>query len=411
LSFSLYVDRLLNSNSEVSEGASLTMSRGRIASIKIGRVPKNEDIVVRKGTLAPALINSHDHLKYTWPAHIGQPPYEDSLEWLPSLYTVAQREFLNRINLSDLYWLGTYKCILSAVATVANHCKRLSGEFLRQFPIRILDQFAREIFVRFDDRAHQMGRGPKEEIELASRRKLPFVVHIAEGLNHGTECEIDLLEGLGGLSDRAVLVHALNLSDQDIGKIRLANASVVWCPVSNRFLFERTARVPDFLNAGINVALGTDSTCTGSEGLLDEMRAATEELHKMSMAKAEEKVFGFVTANAARAFGKSAEIGQITSGASADFLLFETGENDPTIGLLNLRPGDILLLTCAGKWLVGENQFTAKLPCASPSQTEVAIGGLKRDIAGKPLEVLRRVTTASGHDFEFFPLGRTVHEL
>ena len=409
MTFSLYVDRLINPGSETAEGVSVEISGGRISVVKCGRLPSDEDIQILDGVLAPALINSHDHLKYTWPEHIGEPPYDDSLEWLPSLYAAADSLFLNVLTLEELYWLGTYKSILSGATTVANHCRRLNPYFFTRFPIRILHNFAREIFIRFDHRAHQLGLGPEAEVRLARQANLPFVVHIAEGLNHGTECEIELLDRLGGLFDRSVLVHALNLSKHDIEKIRVTEASVVWCPVSNKFLFGKTAPVHELLRRGINVALGTDSTCTGSKDLLEEMKAAVGELgNSMSLQAAARQVFDFVTINAAHAFRESANIGEIKVGASADLLIFGTSNVDPVVGLMDLRPKDILLLTFSGRWLLGESQYTTKLDCAHDVGSEVLVEGVSKAIVGEPVELLKRVTRLSGREAEFFPLGRVL---
>lgn len=411
MTVSLYFDRLINPSSETAEGVSVEISRGRISALKAGRLPSGEDIQFPDGILAPALINSHDHLKYTWPERIGEPPYDDSLEWLPSLYASAEKTFLSCLSLEELYWLGTYKSILGGVTTVANHCRRLDRDFLSQFPIRILHEFAREIFVRFDNRAHQMGLGAEAEVGLARQKNIPFVVHIAEGLNHGTECELELLERLGGVFDRSVLVHAVNLSKQDIEKISLAGASVVWCPVSNNFLFGKTAPVHDLLLKGVNVALGTDSTCTGSENLLDEMKAAVGDLvNTMSVGTAARTVFSFVTINGARAFKKSDSIGEVKVGASADLLVFKSRNDDPVVGLIDLRPKDILLLTYSGKWLLGEYQYTPKLACASPFESDVVMDEIPKKIVGRPMELLRRVAHKSGREVSFFPLGRALQK-
>jgi cytosine/adenosine deaminase-related metal-dependent hydrolase len=356
--------------------------------------------------LAPALINSHDHLKYTWPQHIGHPPYNDSLEWLPSLYSTAERTFLNILTLEELYWLGTYKNLLSGVTTVANHSRRLHRAFFAQFPIRILYRFAREIFIRFDDRAHQMGFGPEIELGLARNMNLPFVVHLAEGLNHGTESELELLEKLGGLFDNSVLIHALNISEQEIDKISKAGASVVWCPVSNKFLFRKTAAVGNLVSKGVNVALGTDSTCTGSESLLDEMRAAVSELRMQCLRQTAQLVFSFVTVNAAKAFKESANLGRVRPGALADVLLFDTCNDDPITGLIELRPKDILLLTRGGQWLFGNPPFTRKLGAGHIFHSEVSIDGVSKRIVGSPMDLLNTITKRTGRDLKFFPLGR-----
>lgn len=412
MTVSIYVGHLLNPGADITEGVQLEIRHGRIASILTGRTPSREDIEFPSAVCVPALINAHDHLKYTWPELIGTPPYADSQEWLPTLYDEAQKRFLECLSLEDLYWLGTYKAIFSGVTTVANHCRRLQPKFFSSYPIRILHDYAREIFVRFDHRSHQMGAGPREEAELARQWGLPFVVHLAEGLNHGTETELRLLEELGGLFDSSVLIHAINISAEDIERIATVGASVVWCPASNRFLFNKTAPIQDLLRKQVNVALGTDSTCTGSETLLSEMRVGMNELlASMSPASAVQAIFSFVTVNAARAFNKSTVLGELKTGAYADLLIFETDRSNPVLGLVELEPQAISLLTTGGRWLVGEAASTSKLRCAAPLYTEILVNGSPRKIAGDPVGLVERVAKKCDREAEFFPLGRIIDRI
>lgn len=411
MKYSIYVGRLLNPDSQMTEGVRIDVVDDTINAVSTGRSESDEDIKLPNAVCCSALVNAHEHLKYTWPVRI--PPASkcvDSYEWLPTLYREAEREFLQFLGLENLYWLGVYKNLLSGVATVANHSRRLPEGFLSQFPLRILEDFAREIFVRPDSRAHQMGLGAEREIELAKCGELPFVVHIAEGLNHGTETELGLLRQMGGLFDGAVLVHGINLSAEDIRGIAQAEATVVWCPASNDFLFGKTAPIKMLLDKNVNVALGTDSTCTGSLGLVQEMRLAVEKLrHFMPKEAAARLVFEFVTSNSARAYKKS-RLGRIAPGLSADLLFFETERADPFIGLTEMGPQQIVLLTCRGKWLLGDKICTSRIPCAAILSTEVALFGFPKRIVGDPDSLVNDVAMLCSRSKSFFPLGRALGE-
>lgn len=70
---------------------------------------------------------------------------------------------------------------------------------------------------------------------------------------------IAYLEDLGVLAARPLLVHAVEVDEEDIRRIARAGARVVHCPRSNRLLQCNRMPLEKYLAAGVPVALGTDS--------------------------------------------------------------------------------------------------------------------------------------------------------
>ncbi len=69
------------------------------------------------------------------------------------------------------------------------------------------------------------------------------------------------------------LAHCNYVSDEDLALLAGHRASVAYCPRASDYFGHRDHRYRDMLDAGINVALGTDSIlCHGSLSILDEMR-------------------------------------------------------------------------------------------------------------------------------------------
>lgn len=56
-----------------------------------------------------------------------------------------------------------------------------------------------------------------------------------------------------------LVVHAVDLDDEDVGLLARAGATVVLCPRSNQFIVGRLPRLEALLAAGIPLAVGTDS--------------------------------------------------------------------------------------------------------------------------------------------------------
>jgi len=169
-----------------------------------------------------------------------------------------------------------------------------------------IDSFARGS-VRLGLQPHAPNTVAPEAYEaaavLASRFKLPLVTHLAESpeesefVAKGTGPQLELLQKLGNWSDETAadfgkglspiahlepfirrsgssVVHVNQCSDADLSILASARTRVVYCPrASAYFGAERhfgPHRYREMIDAGIEVALGTDSVINLPSGVVDE---------------------------------------------------------------------------------------------------------------------------------------------
>lgn len=71
------------------------------------------------------------------------------------------------------------------------------------------------------------------------------------------------LDELGVLRHKPALIHMVNVTAEDIGRVARAGCAVVTCPRSNHHLECGTFRWAEFAAAGVEIALGTDSVASG----------------------------------------------------------------------------------------------------------------------------------------------------
>ncbi len=95
---------------------------------------------------------------------------------------------------------------------------------------------------------------------------------------------IAYLEALGFLAARPLLVHMVQVSDEDLDRVAASGARVVHCPRSNLLL--RCGRMPleKMLARGIPVGLGTDSLASSPSLDVREEAAAAGLLHESFVA-------------------------------------------------------------------------------------------------------------------------------
>ncbi len=132
------------------------------------------------------------------------------------------------------------------------------------------------------------------------------------------------LHDLGLLGPQTQCVHMTQLCDGDIELLQQHNAHVVHCPSSNMKLASGICPTKALLEAGINVALGTDSAASNNRlDMFWEMRSAAL-LAKLSTQDAAalpaRQVLNMATIHGARALGIEIETGSLEPGKAADFI-------------------------------------------------------------------------------------------
>ncbi|MCL2190397.1 MAG: amidohydrolase family protein [Treponema sp.] len=380
--------------------------KAKVGSLSI----QGERIVSRQGAVSidlgkkscvyPSLINTHDHLQGAYLPSVGPKPGTFYLTWLPwdgdfkASETYKERSKLDR---EELYALAGYKCLFSGVTTVNDHFPHeMNEKHLPNLPIRAISEYC----LSHECSSYDLDWGDGVELEhkRAVKNGWPFITHLCEGFEWEAMHGVQVLENFGSLDSHCLLVHCIAISDKDIKKLAKAKASVAWCPRSNMFMFNVTAKIRKMIKAGVNVTLGTDSSATGSENLLAELKYGRELYRRMyGEDLSPVKLFEMVTCNAARAFWMGDRVGTLDEGKLGDVLVLKTGHDNPYENLVNASMGDIELLVLAGRPIYGELRFLdifgGDLP---PGYSRIEVGGRGMFVKGDPQGLYDRVRRKIG---------------
>ncbi len=170
--------------------------------------------------------------------------------------------------------------------------------------------------------------------EAARRRGVLFQIHVAETRTeaeqivaaHGVS-PVAYLDRLGVLDADTLVVHGVWLDSRDIETLAERNCPVSHNPESNMKLASGIAPVPQMLEAGVRVSLGTDGCASNNDlDLLSEMDTAAK-LHKVNTLDptllGAEQVVKMATVDGAGALGLSGRIGSIEEGKEADLVVVD----------------------------------------------------------------------------------------
>jgi len=135
------------------------------------------------------------------------------------------------------------------------------------------------------------------------------------------------LDDLGVLLPQTQLVHMTQINEDDIRLIQDHNSHVVHCPESNLKLASGFCPVGQLMDAGINVALGTDGAASNNDlDLFGELKTAALLAKAVASNAATldaHAALRMATINGARALGWQDEIGSLEAGKSADMIAVE----------------------------------------------------------------------------------------
>ncbi|MBK1717978.1 TRZ/ATZ family hydrolase [Thiocystis violacea] len=153
---------------------------------------------------------------------------------------------------------------------------------------------------------------------------------IVQSLRDHGERPMARLDRMGLIGPSLIAVHMTQLEDAEIARLAEAGAHVVHCPESNLKLASGFCPVARLLEAGVNVALGTDGAASNNDlNLLGEMRTAAllgKGVAGSAAAVPAATALRLVTINGARALGLDGEIGSLEPGKSADLVALDLRE-------------------------------------------------------------------------------------
>ncbi|HXG76999.1 MAG TPA: amidohydrolase family protein [Gaiellaceae bacterium] len=344
----------------IRDGA-VAIEDGRIAAVgpasELGVGERHPEAVI-----LPGFVNAHSHLEYAVYAGFG-----DGLPFGPWLSLHVERK--RRLELADMEAiarLGAYECLRSGITTVGDAsfsgAAALACSALGLRGIVYLEVFgdASNLAGRFEPLRERIAGTLSQDVRLGisphapytctldlyaacAELGLPIVTHLAE-----SEAETDwLLSGSGAwrahadllvpslgttgiralaeaglLGPSLVAAHCVQADEEEIALLARHDVAVAHCPRSNALLGCGIAPLAALREAGIRVALATDSPAsTPSFDMFEELRTAiyaARARERRPDALTAREALELATLGGARALGLADEVGSLRPGKRAD---------------------------------------------------------------------------------------------
>jgi len=226
------------------------------------------------------------------------------------------------------------------VKTIEKDCRRLFKEYHGEDNGRISIWLAPGVVWSNSQESLKMAWA------LTQEHKTGFTIHISETPFdrqaskevHGMT-DVEVLEKLDIVGPNVLMVHCIYLTPRDIRMAKYYNVKVSHNAVSNMYLASGIAPIPQMIERGITVGLGTDGAASNNTQDMIETLKITTLLHKVHTLDptiiTAEKVLEMATIDGAKALGLEDKIGSLEVGKKADLFIYNPALSAKSIPMHN----------------------------------------------------------------------------
>ncbi len=323
------------------------------------------EIVCPEAVVSPGLINAHEHVGWLGgdPAMASDERYEHRHDWRRG------RDGHTRVpadrGTGDGEW-GELRHVMGG-GTSVNGSGSIDG-FLRNLDRSSGQEGLSQPAVNYDTfplgdsggSSSAMGCSSYDLGESASSimGDDSYTPHVAEGIADDARNEfLCMRDGMDDLvQENSAFIHGIGLLPPEIGEMAADGTMLIWSPRSNISLYGDTARVTEYDNLGVPIAIGTDWVLSGSMNMLRELQCA-ELLNESYMNGHfhDEQLWLMATRNAAEAMAMDDAIGVLAPSHVADIAIYATrGTRIDHRAVLEAAPEDVVLVLRGGQVLYGD---------------------------------------------------------
>jgi imidazolonepropionase-like amidohydrolase len=331
------------------------------------------------GAISPGLINAADHITFTQnsPASDTGERYEHRHNWrtgsgMHTQIIAAGSAATDQVRWGELRFLmggATSTSSSGGTTGLIRNLDRSNASGLALTAVRM------ETFPLGDSSGGQLTSGcgyPDIDTPADIASSTAFVTVAGEGVNAAARNELACLTSSDNGGEDLALAKtsfskSLALTPATLALMGQRGTGLVWTPRSNVRLYGNTAAVRAAAALGVEIALGTDWTPTGSMNVLRELRCAdafnqTYLDHFFS----DRDLWLMATQHPARLAAADSLIGSLEVGKLADISIFDAATNDAYRAVLAADPEDVVLVMRKGQTLYGDQALVAALAGTVP---------------------------------------------
>ncbi len=395
---------------ELIEDGAVAVFEDRIAAVGgrdqlIARFPQAEEINEPGGLIMPGLINTHTHAPMSYLRGIADDL--PLMTWLTEhIFPVEQQIDREMVYQSTL--LSIAEMIRSGTTSFCD-MYLFAGEVARAAAETGIRAWVGEVLYDFDSPSYgslENGFGLVRDLavhyrteplvnitvdphsvytcapsllkkcgELAEEFDSLFVIHLSETDSEVATCTdrygvtpVHHLDRLGLLNSRVVAAHCVKLKPAEIELMARRQVKVSHCIESNMKLASGTAPVPELLNHGVCVSIGTDGPASNNDVDMFSELSSVAKVHKAvamdPTVMDAETTLHCGTMGGAEALRAGSLIGSLEPGKKADLIVVDLDQPHltPLYSIVShliyaVRGSDVMHSMINGRWVMKDRQL------------------------------------------------------
>ncbi len=360
----------MSANMEIIENATVGIRDGRIALVGGNRDVEAVRAIDATGCLIlPGLVNTHTHLPMV--CFRGLADDLPLMDWLTKHIFPMEARFVNKKMVYDGAMLAMAEMILSGTTTVCDGYffeNQIAEAALACGMRAVVSQgfadFATPDNPKYEKMMAAADRFVKRWIshiplitpaffchspytcspetlvnvkKAAREAGILYLTHLLENRDEIDTIEkrygkkpVQHLHALGVLDDRTIAVHCNWMTPDDIALFADLGVSVSHNPASSMKLASGIAPIPQMLEKGIRVGLGTDGSASNNDLDMFQEMDLSAKIHKVtrldSTVMNAETVVKMATIGGARVLGMDSLIGSVETGKQADIIIVDLNQ-------------------------------------------------------------------------------------
>ena len=361
--------------------------------------------IVTGGVIYPGLIDLHNHLPYNtiglWRDETRKAPYVDHDQWpRRKSYGASISQpgnFLGWVTAPSLLAYVEMKAIVGGTTTIQGN-----GKVSRSVEGALARNIDNEKFGAPHDQFRVTTIVPSRATDLVpigqamADHGIGFIYHLTEGVSPRMAAEwTKAVEG-GIVRKGLVAIHGTGLGRTEVEKLARVEATVVWSPFSNMWLYGGTLDVRAAKAAGVRLCLGSDWAPSGTKHVLGELKVAslcsadpdawrpvpaTPQQPHGDPLFSDLELCRMVTSNPGDAIAAVAgpQVGRLQPGWLGDVVVVRKAVAEPYRNLVRATEADVQLVVVGGEPRYGTKALMSAMGATNTSA--VAVDGLDDRVA------------------------------
>ncbi|HPG29800.1 MAG TPA: amidohydrolase family protein [bacterium] len=354
----------------------------KVMNYSSSNLPKKYKLIDLTGNyIYPGFIELHNHVHYNafdlWKPTYDLYPNRDVWPKDPRYYDWKKMNFYFSKDCKDMQVevtkYGELKGLMGGATMMQGYNGEIAGSYGlcrnvenkgNLFGVDHINQSVMPVNMWWKGNEEKTEAKRDKVLDSFGKKTKRYIIHFCEGIDDKIRDEYLRMKEFDMIREEFIGIHSTALRGDDWNDIAKSGMKVVWSPLSNLMLYNKTTDIKGAWEHGVpkqHISFAPDWGPSGSPNILYEAKVVAEynakELDNMISPK---EIVSMMTEYPAIICGYDKFVGQIKEGLRADIIVLKKKDDDPYKSVLKSAMEDVNLVMVDGQPLYGDMEYYPK---------------------------------------------------